>query len=182
MIGSQNLTVTIGDSSVSPGELTGVPRNITAFLNDGQIRALTNFDALDAAIPDDEEYQGLADSAAQILGGIVYGLVGYLNQGKSPVRVNNYKVAGRLTDAGWVLIVPACGVIMRCDSTLSYGSQVFEFFPEYLSDVTEKLRLDLGYSLHPWYAWESFWAPGTEASLPVVEGFWTLHVKTAEVI
>ena len=175
-------------STSMPAVVVPVPASVPAIEynmpSDESYREDLNADALDLAVPDDDEYgmRENADSCAQILAPLVKALKYYALQGKSPVRVQSVSVVGRLVDGQWTFFLPSSGIVMRCDSDLSFGSQVFEAVPGYLALATEALNDSAPFPYPPWQFNTSFLSGFSDEAPPAQREFWTLHIKTAEVI
>lgn len=177
MISNFSLEFRTSSRSINLGDLEALPEPVQDFKSFAELGALTNFNALEAAIPSDGAYGGLDQEAAQIIAGAVYGLVQYIAMEMTPKRFYESRIVGELVDGEWIFFVPSCGVTMKCDSTLSFGSQVFEFLPEYMADIADKL----GYE-QPWYYPFNFTASSFAATFQPPQDFWTLHKKTTELI
>lgn len=169
---------------VAPKALAAVPSIAYNLPSDAEYRTHLNVDALDAAVPDDSELGGRenANRCAQVLAPLVKTLKYYVEQGKGPVRVQSSTVVGRLQEGAWTFFLPSSGFVMRCDEALSFGSQTFEARPEYLALAADKVNNGSLFPYVPWQMFEYFLSSGLDSSIPSVSAFWSLHVKTAEVI
>lgn len=169
---------------IAPATPASVPAIAYNMPSDAEYRAHLNVDALDAAVPDDSELGGRenANRCAQILAPLIRALKYYAGQGNSPVRVQSISVVGRLQGDMWVFFLPSSGLVMRCDDSLSIGSQVFEPEPAYLADAKGMVNDGEMIEAVPWQMMDYFLSSSLDTSIPPRPAFWTLHVKTAEVI
>lgn len=111
------------------------------------------------------------------LAGLVYVLRSYVAQGGKPLKVRWRDISGHRDGDTWQIFAASCGVVMRCNATLSNASQTFELLPAYLEKAQEIL------GIAPWYVGQTNCLGTTsDGTLPPVQSFWNLHVKTAEVI
>lgn len=177
MIYDFTLVCTGSQSPVRLDSLNAVPGVTQSEVPFSELSAVTNFDALEAAIPNDAMYYGLAQSAALIIAGVVYGLTQYIALGLAPKRICEGRVVGERKDGEWLFFIPSCGMTMTCDDSLTFESQVFELLPSYLADASSALSNDA-----PWYYRQSFVASAFGVATQTAERFWALHKKTAEII
>ncbi|MBG0839020.1 hypothetical protein [Ectopseudomonas toyotomiensis] len=115
-------------------------------------------------------------NSAAVFSTLAYAIRQYIDLGKVPVRIQHRDVVGRLVEGSWTLFMPSSGVVMRCNSNLSVGTQTFEVLTDYLDSVRGWI------SGEPWWDRTIFLGTTMDGLAPPVPPFWTLHVKTAEVI
>lgn len=169
--------------SIAPGAPV-VPVSDYFIPSDASYRADLNVDALDAAVPDDNDFGGRenANRSAQVLAPLMKTLKYYAAQGKSPVRVQSVDVVGILQAGQWIFFLPSSGVVMRCNTDLSFGSQTFEALPEYFTLVRDLVNDGDTTTVVPWQIPFCFLSSSLDMSEPPRQAFWNMYVKTAEVI
>ena len=150
------------------------PTMDTRYVDGDHLLSLINVSALESAMVDFDE-RAIRDCAA-VLSTLAYALGKYIDLGKVPVRIQHRDVVGRMVDGSWTFFMPSAGVVMRCNSMVSVGSQEFEVLTDYLDSVRGWI------SREPWRNRTIFLGTTMDGLVPPVPPFWTLHVKTAEVI
>lgn len=173
-----------GLPAIAPSAPVGAPVMTYHLPSDESYRADLNVDALDVAVPNDSEIGGRenANRCARVLAPLVKTLKFYAAQGKSPVRVQSIDVVGRLQAGQWVFLLPSSGVVMRCNSELSFGSQTFEALVDYFALASELANDTDPSPVVPWQIPFCFLSSSLDMSEPPRQAFWAMHVKTAEVI
>ena len=136
--------------------------------------SLLNVGALEAAMAGLNEE--VIRNTAAVLSTLAYALKRYIDLGKVPVRVQHIEVVGVLTDGNWIFFMPWAGVVMRCNSSMAVGSQSFEVLASYLASAEGWIGSP------PWWDRTSVLGTTMDGLAPPVPPFWTLHMKTAEVI
>lgn len=145
----------------------GAPEMDSPYVEGDHLLSLLNVGALEAAMDGlDEE---AIRNTASVLSTLAYALKRYIDLGKVPVRVQHIDVVGVLTDGNWLFFMPGTGVVMRCNSSLTVGSQTFEVLAGYLASAGGS-------------PWRNVLGTTMDGLVPPVPPFWMLHVKTAEVI
>lgn len=179
-------SVFVNDTTTPTSGATQIPSVESPYVGDyeTELYAALNTAALEAAFASagDPGGQENKDFGASVLGFAVVALKHYINLGKVPKGLNHRHVVGLLEGGEWTLFVPACGLVMRCNSVLAYGSQTFECLAAYIDDATTKLSEGDVLTYEPWSMPDRLLSSSLDFSTPVRPAFWSMHTKTAEVI